>query len=113
MSSTSPPRPPLSDSPWFWLYLFATSAIIGGAIIGPKFNQRQAQVERQFQGRSRAEQAKAGQTPDVPLSSPETVHWNLRPLLGVLSVVAGAGWLVLWYRRYRSSSAPPAAAGPP
>ncbi len=92
-------RPPLTDSPWFWLYLFATAGLIGGALIQPKFNQRQAQIERQFQGRSRAEQQKSGQVPSVEMSTPEHNDWDLRPLFGVLAVVAIFGWLVFWLRR--------------
>jgi len=94
-------RPPLTDSPFFWLYLFATTALIGVTVIGPKFSQRQAQIERQFQGRSRAEQVKAGQNPDVELSKPGETRWNLGPMLGVLSFIAIGGWVLHWYHRYR------------
>ena len=98
-------RPPLSDSPWFWAYLFATSALIGLALINPKFERRQAQIERQFQGRSRAEQVKAGQTPDVQLSTPGDTRWNLRPLYVTTAVIAGIGWILVWRRHLRAAPA--------
>lgn len=96
-------RPPLSDSPWFWAYLFATAAIVGLALINPKFERRQAQIERQYQGRSRAEQVKKGQTPNVELSTPGDTRWNLRPLYGTLAVVAVIGWIFVWQRSLRVS----------
>jgi len=99
------PRPPLTDSPWFWLYLFATAGLIGGALIQPKFNQRQAQIERQYQGRSRAEQQKAGQEPTVEMSTPGQNEWNLRPLFAVLATGAVIGWFVFWLRRRRAIAA--------
>ena len=100
--STEMSRPPLTDSPWFWLYLFATAGLIGGALIQPKFNQRQTQIERQFQGRSRAEQQKAGQEPSVEMSQPGKNDWNLRPLFAVLACVAIVGWIVFWLRRRKA-----------
>ena len=41
----------LTDSPWFWLLVFANAALVGVAIIGPKYNQRQGAVERRYEAR--------------------------------------------------------------
>lgn len=98
-------RPPLSDSPWFWAYLFATAAIVGLALINPKFERRQAQIERQYQGRSRAEQIKKGQEPNVELSTPGDTRWNLRPLYGTLAVVAIGGWILVWRKNLHAKPA--------
>ena len=71
----------VTDSPWFWVCLFATAALIGLAAIGPKYAKRQAQIEREFQGRQRAAQNVQGQTPSVALSTPEQTLITLRPLI--------------------------------
>jgi hypothetical protein len=49
-------RPPhgrarLTDSPWFWLLAFANAALLGVALIGPKYNVRQGAVERRYEAR--------------------------------------------------------------
>jgi hypothetical protein len=44
-------RARLTDSPWFWLLVFANAALVGVAIIGPKYNQRQGAVERRYEAR--------------------------------------------------------------
>jgi hypothetical protein len=44
-------RARLTDSPWFWLLVFANAALLGVALIGPKYNQRQGAVERRFEAR--------------------------------------------------------------
>jgi hypothetical protein len=46
-----PGRVRLTDSPWFWLLVFANAALLGVAIIGPKYNVRQGAVERRFEAR--------------------------------------------------------------
>src|SRR5688500_768942 len=85
-------KPPITDSPWFWVYLFGAAALVLVAIEAPKFSQRQAQIERKAQGRMRAAQQVAGQTPDVELSTPEETTIDLKPIL----FVVGAATLVAW-----------------
>jgi hypothetical protein len=59
-------RPPLTDSPWFWLLLFANAALVGVALIGPKYNRRQGAIERRYEARQeiarRMQDQPAGQT---------------------------------------------------
>ncbi|RLS32977.1 MAG: hypothetical protein DWH80_04020 [Planctomycetota bacterium] len=42
---------PLTDSLWFWIACFATMALVGLFVIGPKFDRRQRQIENRFLGR--------------------------------------------------------------
>jgi hypothetical protein len=95
MSAPSAQRP-ITDSPWFWAYLFGTAALIALALAGPKFGPRQAEIERQFQGRQRATQNAAGQQPSVDLSTAEGTRITLRPLFFVLAAVTMVAWLVFW-----------------
>jgi hypothetical protein len=94
---SAPPRP-LSDSPWFWVYLFATAGLIGLALIGPKFAARQANIERQFQGRQRAAQQAQGQEPTGELSTAERTLITLQPLFIALAAVTIIAWVVVWRR---------------
>ena len=109
----SPPAgsSPITDSPWFWAYLFGTAALIALALAGSKYGPRQAQIEREFQGRQRAAQNVHGQEPDVDMSTAQRTLVSLQPLFLVLAVVTAGAWLVFWRqhrRRGQRATAPPA-----
>jgi hypothetical protein len=88
--------------------LFATAALVGLAAIGPKYAKRQAQIEREFQGRQRAAQNVQGQTPSGALSTPEQTLITLRPLFYALAAVIALAWFVFWQRQQRTArSSPP------
>jgi hypothetical protein len=55
-SSPSPPPPPVTDSAWFWLSIFLCGALVVLMITAPRWQARQHQLERQFQGRQHAGQ---------------------------------------------------------
>ncbi len=89
----------MTDSPWFWAYLFTTAALIALALIGPKFAARQAQIEREFQGRQRAAQSMHGQEPTGPLSTAERTLITLRPLFFGLAAIMTVAWIVFYRTR--------------
>ena len=99
------PRP-LTDSPWFWVYLFGTAALIALALVAPKFGPRQAQIEREYQGRTRAAQNLNGVEPDLPMSSSERTLITLQPLFLALAGITSLGWIVFWWTR-RAHRRPP------
>jgi hypothetical protein len=104
----SPARPAISDSPWFWAYLFGSAALIALFVAGTKFGPRQAQIEREFQARTRATQALNGQDPSIKLSTPENTLITLQPLWIVVAVITIVGWLLFWRsRRASAATAPP------
>lgn len=107
-----PAARPLADSPWFWVYLFAVAALIALALAGPKFGPRQAQVEREYQGRSRAAQNLSGTEPNLPLSSAADTIVTLRPLFLGLAALAAAAWIGLWWTRRRPQAFHRAATAP-
>lgn len=39
-------RPPITESPWFWLALFGGVGLLGVMVIGPKWVLRTARIER-------------------------------------------------------------------
>ena len=47
------PQSAVTDSPWFWVLLFALMALVLLVAIGRKYERRQANIERNYQGRSR------------------------------------------------------------
>src|SRR5215467_1584457 len=89
----------MADSPWFWAYLFTTTALIALALIGPKFAARQAQIEREFQGRQRVAQNVHGQEPSGTLSTAENTLLSLRPLFFGLAAISTVAWIVFYRTR--------------
>ena len=92
-------RPPITDSPWFWLELFSGMALVGILVIGPKFVQRQGQIERRFEGRQHAYSSPAGEgTAEPALASREIESSNrvsLMPLAALVALVMGISAVML------------------
>jgi hypothetical protein len=102
----------MTDSPWFWAYLFGVAALVALALAGPKYGPRQAQIEREYQGRTRAAQNLSGATPDLALSTEERTLVSLRPLFFGLAGLTLAAWVVFWWTRSRRPSTMPAVPSP-
>jgi len=119
MQSTQ--RAPLTDSPWFWVLLFSLVGLLALIAMSPKYRQRQANIERQYQARERvAERITAennsgaaerideleAQRPYVMTTSDKLVPiWPLAVLLALVSLVAA---VMLW-RGHRGRGGPAAA----
>lgn len=88
-------KPPMTDSPWFWVYIFSTSALIALALAGPKYFPRQTQLERQFLARQEGGQTIKGA--DGQSIAPPTGK-NLIVTLGPLFVICGTLLIVAWSR---------------
>lgn len=101
MTSVPPRRKSITESPWYWACLFCTAGLVALVLVGPKFEARQAQIERQYQGRERAAQQKAGQSPTTPMSTTGDTYISLRPLQVALAALLVASWPVLWWRHFR------------
>ena len=89
----------LTDSPWFWAYLFGVGGLIALALASPKFGDRQAQEERRFQGRERAVQQQAGVEMTGDMATAETNAVTLRPLFLGLAALTTIAWIVFWLKR--------------
>ena len=100
-------RPRITDSPWYWLYLYCTFGLIALVVAGPKIAQLQLHAEQNFQGRQRANQQAAGQQITIPLTTLEDRKVKLAPLFLILAGLLCFGWISLWYRHFfRRSNAP-------
>jgi len=107
----NPPRKSVIHSPWYWVYLFATAALVALAVMGPKFSERQSQIERNYQGRLRANQQAQGESPHGKMSTPDDTIISLRPLYVGLGLVIIISWILIWrtHFRVRTSSPSPSA----
>jgi membrane protein implicated in regulation of membrane protease activity len=103
-SNDTPRRRPILESPWYWACLFCTAGLVALVLMGPKFAERQAQVERQYQGRERAAQRKAGETPSTPMSTAGDTRVLLWPLQLALAVILAVAWPVFWWHHFRLRS---------
>src|SRR5688572_6284020 len=95
-TNDTPPRQSLADSPWFWAYVFGAAALVALFAANSKFGPRQAQIEREFQARTRAAQKMNGQEPSIELSTPQNTLITLGPLWIVLAVITVIGWFLFW-----------------
>jgi hypothetical protein len=111
--STPAPSRPLTDSPWWWGYLFGVAALIALFLIAPKYARRQAQLERQFEGRERAWEQKLRPTPP-PAAAQErpdpALILPLRPLVVLVGALTIAAWLAFWFSR-RGGGRPESSSG--
>jgi hypothetical protein len=96
---------PITDSPWYWAYLFCTGALIAMVVIGPKYGLRQTQIEQNGQKRQWAARlATGGAQRD---SSPTTVAGHsipLWPLFVLLGSVLSVAWTKLIYDHLKRRS---------
>ncbi len=93
-------RRTITDSAWYWVYLFCTAGLIALILAEPKFAARQSQIERKGQGRQRAVQNLSGREPQTPLSDEEHTQMRLRPLYYVLGGLLTAAWGHLLWKQY-------------
>ena len=90
-------RPPLTDSPWFWVLAFSLMALLALAVLNGKYGRRQSREERKYQAAERIAAGERGFDASSqaanrrPYSTPgETLIplWPLALILLVISVVA-------------------------
>ena len=106
--SSSPVRKSILESPWYWVYAFCAAALVALLLVAPKFGARQAQIERQYQGRQRAAQQLQGRAPTTPLSTQDNTSIRLWPLYTLIAAAFIVSWLVLWFRHFGRRQAPEA-----
>jgi hypothetical protein len=103
-------KPPLTDSPWFWVLLFSVMALAALAAMGGKYGRRQSALERQYQARDRIAAA-ASEPGSAPARRPYAVPGaNLVPLwpLGILLGASAAFAAIMLVRNRRRAGSPTA-----
>lgn len=101
-SPAIPSRPPLTDSPWFWVCLFATAALLGLWLAGGKYGARQSQIERQYQARQLHGQSVKPAGEREELSTADDTLITLGPLYAIVGVSLAASWLVMLWTHFRA-----------
>ena len=99
--SKSNHEPPLTDSPWFWAYLFCTGGLIALLLMSNKYDGRQPQIERQMAARQAGGQAVSGDAGPVRGSTEGDLLITLKPLYGILALILCVAWFRLWQQRFR------------
>jgi hypothetical protein len=111
-SDTPSKRPPLTDSGWFWASLFSLMALVAIAVIGPKWDWRQRQLEGRYLGREQAaaeRQRRADGLAPVDLAETAADREAVAPgrivpawTLAMLAAVATAGSAAMLWRERRA-----------
>jgi hypothetical protein len=70
--------PPLTDSPWFWAYVFACGGLIALLLMGPKYTARQSQIDKKNERRLQVAQSRAnGDLAHVPITDDDSANNDL------------------------------------
>jgi hypothetical protein len=118
----APHRPPVTDSPWFWVMIFALMSLGALAAISGKYGRRQAAIERQYQARLRLAEKRAATNNSIAaarhedqraegnpraFATPANTLITLWPLAAVLVGLALFSFVML-VRRWRQTHSPDA-----
>lgn len=91
---------PITDSPWFWGYIFATAALIALAVAAPKYYPRQTQLERQFLARQEGGQTMKGdQGESIAPPDGKNLILSLGPLFLICASLLVVAWGRFWWTR--------------
>jgi hypothetical protein len=88
-------KPPVTDSPWFWVLLFSVVGLMAVATISGQYGKRQARLERQYQARERVAEGTVGEANQREYATPESTLIPLWPLAVVLVGIAIAAAVML------------------
>ncbi len=101
-------RKPITDSPWFWIYLFCTVGLVLLVVSERKLVDMMVSDANKAEGRQRAwqqrseeKQAAMMEFAFVQESKERTARNTLRVLYVNLAVILAVAWVILWYRRFR------------
>ena len=91
----------ITDSPWYWVYLFCTAGAVALLLAGPKFAARQSQIERNSGDRLHAAQHVAQQQREIgEQQTPQSTATRIT--LWPLYVALGCALAVAWFNLWRS-----------
>jgi ABC-type uncharacterized transport system permease subunit len=93
-------RPSATDSPWLWIAIFLCGALIALALMMPKFQRRQLQLERQYEARQAAGQSIRDEDASETTQSGELII-TLTPLVYLLALLVFVTTIVFWSSRIR------------
>jgi len=113
----------LTESIWFWIYLFSTAGLISLVVLQGKFDTRQDLEEVNFRARMQTytgepdivnQQTTAGTRPDElqNLQNPgDQQIVTLTPLYILFGLIFAISWIILWKQRILGRHAPTESSG--
>ena len=96
-----PERKKLTESIWFWIYLFSTAGLISLVILQGKFDTRQDLEEINFRARMQTYEGSTATSLAAKTSSNEQIV-TLTPLYILFGLIFAVSWIVLWKQRILS-----------
>lgn len=97
----------ITESPWYWAYLFAAVGLGLLLLFSGRLMRRQAQIEQKYQRRQRVVRLPNG--PEAsgrqPLSTADRTQISLTPVYVALGFVLSAAGIALWLRRRSAGQA--------
>lgn len=110
MNSPPDKLPPLTDSAWYWVFIFSGVALLGIIAAGPKYVRRQARAEQRYANRVQTWQHQQQATENVAdsteletgrLMESQPPRASLIPLAAAVAAVmaVAAGGLMVTRRR--------------
>src|SRR5688500_2504694 len=98
-------KPPVADSPLFWLLMFGLVALVAVVAVAPRYARRQGQLQQKWEARERI--AREAADPSGPKATDESKTQggadppNLRPLFLVMACFVAALAAALLVQRMR------------
>ena len=89
-------QPRLSDSPWFWIYLFGVAALVAMFLIGQKADQVQAQRDGNFTRRQLSLERQAGLQVELVDDAEETRYVDFGIFYLLIGSVTAFAWAMHW-----------------
>ena len=107
-----PQQKKLTESIWFWCYLFSTAGLISLVILQGKFDTRQDLEETNFRARMQTYKSTENQDTDtmVEADAPSEQLVTLTPLYILFGLTFSISWIVIWKQRILTR---PKACSPP
>ena len=99
-TANAPTRPKLTESVWFWGYLFSTAALIILFVMQSKISSRQIDEQRNFQARQQTYEnvTRPDNPTNVTQKTANTV--TTTPLFVVMGITFAVSWIMLCRQRF-------------
>ena len=89
-------RKKLTESVWFWIYLFSTAGLISLVILQNKFDTRQNLEEINFQARMQTYEGSTANSALTENQLTKTQIVTLTPLYILFGSIFAISWILLW-----------------
>jgi len=116
ISSHRTHRAAVTDSPWFWVLLFAVAGMLSLLVISSKYSKRQGRLELQYQAHQEKARRQvegvpsareAGEEGDMAPPPAGELIIPLWPLVTLLAAIGTGSAVMLWHGNRQSNMAAP------